>query len=109
MDRVTTTFAEGQLWRYKTRKGEESSRLIVLKVEEHPTFGSLVHITVDGLAVQSPGTLDGISNSIEHLPFAQAALAESVTELESGGNVIPPFEEGYGMWCEACEDGEGGV
>ena len=64
---------------------------------------------MDGLAIRNPRLPEGISSSIEHLPFAEAALAGNVTQLESESNPIPPFEDGYSMWCQACDSGQGGV
>ena len=44
-------FAPGQVWTYKTRPGEEASRIIVCRVETDPKLGEIVHIHVNGLQI----------------------------------------------------------
>lgn len=34
----------GQEWNYKTRPGEENSILRILKIEEYPASGKVIHI-----------------------------------------------------------------
>lgn len=34
----------GQEWKYKTRPGEENSILKILKIEEYPATGKVIHI-----------------------------------------------------------------
>lgn len=43
----------GQEWNYKTRKGEESSTLKILKIEEYPKHGKVIHISIGGLKVEN--------------------------------------------------------
>lgn len=38
----------GQEWKYKTRQGEENSILKILKIEEYPAYGKVIHISVNG-------------------------------------------------------------
>jgi len=38
----------GQEWKYKTRQGEENSILKILKIEEYPDYGKVIHISVNG-------------------------------------------------------------
>ena len=97
-------FAVGQVWRYKTRPGEEKSRLTIIKVE---TLGghSMVHIALSNLVFK----LDGQPMSeCSHLPFSEQAIRESVLVLE--GATQGDIElGGYNDWRAAFDAGKAGV
>jgi hypothetical protein len=40
-------FRVGDVWEYHTRKGEKHSRITILKVDESPELGTIVHTGVD--------------------------------------------------------------
>jgi hypothetical protein len=104
------TLKSGQIWEYETRTGEENSRLIILKVEESDKGETIVHVSVSGLAMINSQQEKGMSEDIGHLPFAEEALIECLTKLESSDNELPPdYMEGYKIWKEAYDSGEGGV
>jgi hypothetical protein len=104
-------YEPGQVWTYRTRSGEEGSRLTVVKVEAHnKKLGAIVHVRIDGVAQKNPHAPEGVSLVIRHMPFAEAAIDRSVVELvESGVPVPADFEEGYRHWKQACDAGKGGV
>jgi hypothetical protein len=110
-DRNTTQsrYEPGQIWRYKTREGDEDSTLTVLKVETYPTIGTVVHVCVERVRLDNaPGPEDNISR-IAHLPFGEGALDTSVTELIGTADPLPAFEEGYREWRHSFEVEEAGV
>ena len=88
-------FRPGQKWGYHTRPGDEGSTLIILKIEELPKLGVVVHIAVDGARFRSR---NGASTPIGHLSFARAAVAASVTKLLADKVSIPDFADGYARW-----------
>lgn len=100
-----TPFESGQVWTYRTRPGEESSRITICLVESHREIGEIVHISVAGVKLKNPHAFGGSSDRIAHMPFKPDALRQSVIALESTGSTLPPFEEGYEEW----RNGEGGV
>jgi hypothetical protein len=103
-------YEPGQVWTYRTRPGEESSRLTVVKVEAHDKLGTIVHVRIDGVAQKNPHSPDGVSRVIHHMPFAADAIDRSVVDLVESGVAIPTsFEEGYRIWKEAVDAGKGGV
>jgi hypothetical protein len=69
----------GERWHYRTRVGEEDSLLTVLKVESSQEFGVIVHVSLDGLRVENRRAPGRVSETIGHMPFAEAAIDESVT------------------------------
>src|SRR5688572_1656755 len=96
-----TSFEAGQVWTYRTRPGEESSRVIVCLVESHPEIGEVVHVSVTRVNLKNPQAPGGSSDRIAHMPFEQNALRHSVLAIESSGSALPPFEDGYEEWREA--------
>jgi hypothetical protein len=108
-DYAGSTFQPGQVWRYRARPGEEDSTLTVLKVETHPELGVIVHVAVSGVRVRNPLAPSGYAGEIGHLPFAEEAVLDSVTDRVQGGAPTGAGEEGYREWRRAFDAGEGGV
>ena len=102
-------FKPGQIWQYRTRKGEEGSRLIIGKVEQVGTLGIVVHIKLIGLSIKNPHATGGISNVLGHAPVTEATLSESVTTLVSEGGDLDGFHEGYDTWLTGYKANNAGV
>lgn len=98
-------FAEGQVWTYKTRPGEEGSTLQINRIEEHAKLGRIYHISVTDLHVRTPQVRSGFVSELPHLPVSEKTLEESAPSLSA----VPPrkiyFESGYAEWNRA----QGGV
>ncbi|TXK80414.1 hypothetical protein FT986_00055 [Mesonia sp. K4-1] len=105
----TTELKSGQIWKYNTRKGEEKSRVVILKVEDYGKRGQIVHIAVNGLKIKNEHIEGGISKEIGHLPFDKETTIKSLTELESTTDKLPDFMDGYLQWKEAFDSEKGGV
>lgn len=102
-------FAPGQVWTYRTRPGEEASRLVVCRVESHPTLGEIVHIHVTGLKLKSPTAPGGFVIEIGHMPYSAEALRVCLTGLASTDAAKPDFEQGYQHWKAAFDNGKAGI
>ena len=102
-------FSAGQVWTYNTRAGEDSSRIIICRVEEDPNLGQIVHIHVNGLRLKNQRAPSGYSDQIGHMPYSGNALRKSVSKLESTTVALPAFEEGYQQWRGAFDRGKAGV
>ena len=48
-DATDPKFRVGDVWEYNTRPGEEGSRLTVVKIDNSPELGIIVHVAVDRL------------------------------------------------------------
>jgi len=59
----------GQVWEYKTRKGEEKSTFTIVGVEKHKKLGTIINVYVGGLKIKNPNDDNGLSDEIQHLPF----------------------------------------
>ena len=93
-------FQVGDIWEYKTRPGEERSRITILRIENSPKVGIIVHVAVDNLT-----WLDcenkAFAQSIPHMPFGRGAIEASVTKRIASTRDLPDFEEGYRLWRDA--------
>ena len=105
-DTELSEFKVGQVWNYKTRPGEGSSTLVILKVETAPGWSNIVHVGVVGLKINSP---KGTQDTVPHMPFDEAAVKTSVTTKVSDKGKLTDFREGYGIWSAAASSGKGGV
>lgn len=93
-------YEPGQVWNYKTRAGETSSTLTILKVESLPQIGTIIHVRIDNIRLYN--CAGGNSpQTIEHAPFTRDAVDSSVTKLVRKIEV-PSFEEGYANWRQDC-------
>jgi hypothetical protein len=96
-DATDEKFKVGDVWEYTTRKGEEYSRVTIVKVENSPELGLIVHVAVD--KVKLADCLGGASpNSVPHMPFARRALDASVTKRVGSVRPLPDYREGYEEW-----------
>lgn len=102
-------YAPGQVWTYRTRPGEESSRITILKVDQHDKLGNIIHIHVSNVAIKSPSAPDGVAKVIHHSPYTEKAIDDSVLELGAENVELPDFQEGYDTWKEAFDKSEAGV
>lgn len=102
-------FTEGQVWSYKTRKGEESSRVLINKVETNPKFGKIFHISVSGVKVKNPRISGGISTNLPHFPVSEETLKKSLTKLKGKNQPNPDYYEGYQTWKSAFDKGNAGI
>lgn len=105
----TTKYAVGQEWNYKTRTGEEKSTLKILKIEEYPKQGKVIHISIGNLKVGNPDVDKGFANELTHIPITEEALDKSVTVLKNRKVKLPIKIEGYDYWKKEFDQGVAGV
>jgi hypothetical protein len=105
-DTDASEFKVGEVWNYKTRPGENSSTIVILKVETAPGWSNIVHVGVVGLRIKGP---EGTQDTVPHMPFDEAAVKKSVTTKVSDNGKLTNFQEGYGLWRDAASSGKGGV
>jgi hypothetical protein len=99
----------GQVWHYHSRRGEDDSTLTIVKIESYPRIGAVIHIVVEGVRMINPDRPDDLIRQIGHMPFGDAALDASVTDLMGHRVSLPSFEEGYREWRQAFDDGDAGM
>ena len=95
---------EGDCWSYNTRPGEESSFIVIRKIEHFPKAGEIVHISIYGVKLKNPA-IGGFSDSIGHMPIAGDNLRKSLKQKLDRKPPDSDWEPGYRSWLKA----KGGV
>ena len=98
----------GDIWAYKNRPGEDGSTLTILKIENYPKMGKVVHIRVDGFRMINP-VAGNEFNDMPHMPFQAKALERSITHRVRETADIPDLNQGYTAWKAAFDEGKAGV
>ena len=93
----------GQVWRYRTRPGEEDSRLTILKIEAEDSGKIIIHVRIDGLVTSTMGGQP--MPEIPHLPTTPDDLDDTVIEVVDHIESVPDFSDGYSMWRSDRDDG----
>ncbi|MCD2186638.1 hypothetical protein [Actinomycetospora soli] len=99
-----TDVHDGQVWSYRTRPGEEHSRLRVLLTDSDPVLGHIVHVSVRDVVIPNSWSDSGYTTWITHVPLSQEAFERSAIDL-LGTDPGEPDLEGYRTW----RDENGGV
>ena len=86
-------YAEGQVWEYQTRPGDQGSLLKIQKIEVSPQFtksGPVYHVSIIGIH------FDGlpVNGTLQHAPFSRASLDASVTKLSASKAEFPDANGG---------------
>jgi protoporphyrinogen oxidase len=59
--------------------------------------------------IKNPRAPGGFSDTLQHGPFSEEAIAASVTTLMGETKTLPAYEEGYREWRKAFDAGKAGV
>lgn len=105
---VQVEFQAGQRWTYRTRPGEDTSTVLILRRDDEPN-GTALHVALDGLRLGNPHLPGGVQMELGHAPVTADALRASVLELIQVNAPLPADEGGYRQWREAADRGEAGV
>lgn len=96
-------YAEGQVWEYRTRPGDEGSLLRIQEIEALAEFadeGPAYHISIIGVRFTGP-----LAGELQHAPVSRQSLDASVTRLADTEAAFPEPDEGIAQWRAA----QGGV
>lgn len=104
-----TKYKVGQSYSYDARPGEEKSSLVIVKIDDDPKLGKIIHIALRDLKVKNRHIPEGFTENVNHMPFALDAIEKSGLKLLKEKTDLPDFEEGYRLWREAFEARRGGV
>jgi hypothetical protein len=105
----TGKYRVGQVWKFRSRPGEDGATLTVVRVESSKDFGVIVHVSVKGLHIKNPRAPGGFNDTLQHGPFTEQAIAKSVTMLVGTTKTLPQYEEGYRLWRKEFDAGNAGV
>ena len=107
-DATDDRFRVGDVWEYATQKGEEHSRLTIVKIDQSPELGLIVHVGVDNLRFSNCHG-GPKPQAVPHMPFARKALEASVTKQVASKQPLPDFQGGYEDWKTAYSKKKAGV
>lgn len=94
------SYAEGQVWEYRTRSQDAGSLMRIQRIEARPGGAAsdpIYHISIVG--VRFPA--NGIAGMLQHLPAPRATLDASVTRLSDSAVPFPDPSPGIAQWREA--------
>ena len=107
-DATDSKFRVGDVWEYKTRPGEERSRLTIVKIDNSPELGIIVHVAVDSLTWKDCQN-NPLPESAPHMPFACKALEASLTNRVGTIQTLPDYHNGYEEWKAAYSKKHAGI
>jgi hypothetical protein len=95
----TDLYAEGQVWEYHTRPGEEGSLLKIQRIEPYPNAPAgdallVYHISVIGARLGP----QRVPTDLPHFPVSQVTLDASVTRRSQSEAAFPAPDEGIATW-----------
>jgi hypothetical protein len=102
-------FLEGQVWSYKARLGEETSTILINKVEGDPRLGPIFHVSISGVRVKNPNAPSGMTSELSHFPVSKETLEKSCVKPVGKSGPNPEYKEGYAEWKAAFDQGRAGV
>ena len=102
-------FAQGQVWSYKTRRGEEASTLLINKIDNDANLGEIFHITVSDVRVKNKRVPGELTTELPHFPVARETLEASCVKLIRVAKPNPNYAEGYAQWKRAFDQGRAGI
>lgn len=102
-------FAVGDVWEYHTRPGEAGSRVTIVKLDNSPDLGVIIHVTVDGIKLANCNNGPEPDN-VTHMPFARKAFEASVTKKVASKHDLPSgWKDGYEDWSAAYAEKKAGI
>jgi hypothetical protein len=105
---ATGALAPGQRWSYRTRAGEPDSTLVILRIDEDPKAGRIVHVRIEGVSFASRNGEGSSISSVGHAPIAEASVLPALGQIVETGCEIDDLE-GYFIWKKSFDAGKGGV
>ncbi len=97
-DADTFAIQIGQAWTFDAAEEQQSARMIIGKIEEHESFGSIVHVSLVNVSTKHPETGDQTFLSIMHMPFTQEAVEYSARKLDGDSDPPPQFTDALAYW-----------
>lgn len=104
-----STYAEGQVWTFHPRPGEDGATLLINRIESHPKLGEIFHVSVFGVRLDNPVIAGAVITELPHFPVSRETLDKSCLQLQGMREPNPDYLPGYDHWREAFDAGKAGV
>jgi hypothetical protein len=106
---AANNYAEGQVWEYETRREDAGSLLKIMRIDDLPDIGRVIHICVVGLKLPYPPAADGILVEVPELPMKPSAMDASVRKLSDRQASCMRLDYGYKTWRQDYDRGQKGA
>jgi hypothetical protein len=102
-------YAEGQVWTYDHRPGEDGSRVVIRKIGVEPEDGEVFHVSILGVKLRNHRVHGGAQPAMHHAAVLRTTLDKSLRELTPATDSDTAWEDGYAVWRQAYDNGDAGV
>lgn len=102
-------YAPGQSWTYRTRPGEEDSRLAIRKIDVEPEDGEVFHVSILGVKLRNHRVPGGLQPAMHHAAVSRATLDKSLLDVDGSADADESWRDGYAVWRQAYDNGDAGV
>lgn len=103
-------YAAGQLWTYRTRPGEEASRVAIRTMVREPEDGEVFHISILDVKLRNHRVPGGAQPAMNHAAVLRTTLDASLLAQDGTANEgDEAWRDGYAVWRQAYDNGDAGV
>lgn len=94
------TIREGDCWSYATRRGEESSFVVIRKITVLANGKVIAGISLAGLKVKAPRVPGGVLTEVTYLPVEGEALQKVLRKKLTHKTPAMAWEKEHAAWWE---------
>ncbi|SEM36225.1 hypothetical protein SAMN02800694_0789 [Luteibacter sp. UNCMF331Sha3.1] len=102
-------YAVGQAWTYRTRPGEEASRVAIRRIDREPEDGEVFHVSILGVKLRNHRLPGGTQPAMNHAAVSRATLDASLLAHEGAADTDEAWRDGYAVWRQAYDNGDAGI
>ncbi|SDG50755.1 hypothetical protein [Dyella sp. 333MFSha] len=102
-------YAPGQAWTYRTRPGEEDSRIAIRKIDHEPEDGEVFHVSILGVKLRNHRVPGGLQPAMNHAAVSRATLDASLLTTDGPADADEGWRDGYAVWRQAYDNGDAGI
>jgi hypothetical protein len=102
-------YAVGQSWTYRTRPGEEASRVVVRHIDHEPEDGEVFHVSILGVKLRNHRVPGGLQPAMNHAATSRATLDASLLAVDGEADADESWRDGYAVWRQAYDNGDAGI
>jgi hypothetical protein len=102
-------YAAGQSWTYRTRPGEEASRVAIRHIDHEPEDGQVFHVSILDVKLRNHRVPGGMQGAMNHAAVSRSTLDASLLALAGDADTDESWRDGYGVWRQAYDNGDAGI
>lgn len=102
-------YAVGQSWTYRTRPGEEGSRVAIRRIDHEPEDGAVFHISILGVKLRNHRVPGGMQPAMNHAAVSRMTLDASLVAADGEADADESWRDGYAVWRQAYDNGDAGI